>query len=108
MAKYEEICPGLSDRIMAMAENQIKHRQEIEHIVIKANSRNSALGVVFAFILAVLTLASGTFCIYLGENILGTFIGGAGLAAIVGAFIYGTRSNRIERETKYKLSQIKH
>jgi uncharacterized membrane protein len=105
MMKYEESCPGLPNRIMAMAEQQAKHRQELERTAIKAGSRNSTLGVVFAFILSLSTLAAGTFCIYLGKDILGTSIGGAGLAAIIGAFIYGTKSNRAERESKYKSSQ---
>ncbi|MDR3280132.1 MAG: DUF2335 domain-containing protein [Synergistaceae bacterium] len=104
MMKYEDACPGLTDRIMKMAERQSSHRQEIERIAIAASSRNSTLGVVFAFILAMATLGVGAFCIYLGKDILGTSISGVGLAAIVGAFIYGTRSNRAERETKHKLS----
>ena len=107
MLRYEEACPGLPDRIMAMAEQQSKHRQEVERIAIKASSRNSTLGVIFAFILAVSTLAAGVYCIKIGEKILGTSIGGLGLASIVGAFIHGTRSNRAERKEKYLASRNK-
>jgi uncharacterized membrane protein len=104
MMKYEEACPGLPSRIMAMAENQSAHRQCIETIAIKASSRNSTLGVIFAFLLAMSTLCIGGLCIFLDKDGLGTLIGGIGLASIVGAFIYGTRSNRAERESKWKQS----
>jgi uncharacterized membrane protein len=102
MMKYEEACPGLPSRIMEMAEKQSAHRQHIEAIAIKASSRNSTLGVIFAFLLAIATLCIGGLCIFLDKDGLGTLIGGAGLASIVGAFIYGTRSNRAERESKSK------
>jgi uncharacterized membrane protein len=104
MMKYEEACPGLPSRIMAMAENQSAHRQQIEAVAIKTSSRNSTLGVIFAFLLAMTTLCVGGVCIFLDKDGLGTLIGGAGLASIVGAFIYGTRSNRAERESKWKQS----
>jgi uncharacterized membrane protein len=65
MTKYEEACPGLPSRIMAMAENQSAHRQQIETIAIKASSRNSTLGVIFAFLIAMTTLFIGGFCIFL-------------------------------------------
>jgi uncharacterized membrane protein len=102
MAKYEEACPGLPSRIMEMAEKQSAHRQQIENIAIKASSRNSTLGVIFAFLIAISTLLIGAFCIFLDKDGLGTLIGSVGLASIVGAFIYGTRSNRAERESKWK------
>jgi uncharacterized membrane protein len=85
---------------MEMAERQSAHRQQMESTIIKTSSRNSTLGVVFAFIIAMTTLLIAGFCIYLNKDILGTFIGGFGIASIVGAFIYGTRSNRAEREAR--------
>jgi uncharacterized membrane protein len=100
MLLYEKASPGLPGRIMTMAENQSAHRQKIELIAIQASSRNSTLGVIFAFILAMTTLLLGGFCIYLNKDVLGSFIGGIGLASIVATFIYGTRSNRAERENK--------
>ena len=100
MQKYEDACPGLPSQIMAMTEGQLTHRQEIERIVIKSSSRNSTLGVVFAFVLAMTTLIIAGICIYLDKDILGSIIGGVGLSCIVGTFIYGTRSNRAERENK--------
>jgi uncharacterized membrane protein len=100
MVKYEEACPGLPDRIMTMAEGQLTHRQEIELIAIKTSSRNSTLGVVFAFILAMTTLLIGGFCIYLNKDFLGSLIGSLGIGSIVATFVYGTRSNRLERQEK--------
>jgi uncharacterized membrane protein len=38
LAKYNETVPGLAERIICMAEQQAKHRQQIETTVIKSNS----------------------------------------------------------------------
>lgn len=35
MEGYEKVCPGSADRILRMAEQQAKHRQNIETIAVK-------------------------------------------------------------------------
>ncbi len=103
MAKYEDIQPGMADRIMAMAEKQSEHRQNIEKIVITNDARKSLLGVVFAFIICMSCLIIAGLCFYWDKNGLGVFISSFGLTSVVGTFIYGTRSNRKEREQKTKM-----
>ena len=49
MDKYEKICPGATDRILKMAEQQAKYRQNIEAIAVKTSSERSFLGVKYAF-----------------------------------------------------------
>lgn len=93
----------MADRIMAMAEKQSEHRHNIEKIVISNDAKKSLLGVVFAFIICMTCLVIAGFCIYWDKNGLGVFIGGFGLTSVVGTFIYGTRSNRREREEKTKM-----
>jgi uncharacterized membrane protein len=84
MLKYEEACPGLPSRIMAMAENQSAHRQRMEAIAIKASSRNSTLGVVFAFILSMTTLCIGGLCIFWGKDGLGPSSEASALLPLLG------------------------
>ena len=74
MAKYEEICQGAANRILTVMEQQIQHRHKIEFLVIKSSLRDQLLGVVFAFILSMMTLAIGWYCIYTDKNILGTLL----------------------------------
>ncbi len=100
LEKYEQICPGAADRIIAMAERQAEHRQSLEKMGIKSNTRNSTLGVVSAFILGAITILSGAALAYYGRELSGAFLGSAGLIGLVGVFIYGTRSSQKERASK--------
>ena len=38
LEKYNQVLPGAAERILAMAENQGKHRQDIERKVIESNA----------------------------------------------------------------------
>lgn len=49
LSGYEKILPGAADRILSMAEKQSAHRQKMEEKMIKTESRDSLLGVLFAF-----------------------------------------------------------
>jgi uncharacterized membrane protein len=100
MAKYEEIHPGMADRILVMAERQSEHRQKMESEVVQRNMEDQRLGIVFAFFIAMGVLAVTLFCVRWEHEIVGTLIGSSGIGGIITAFIYGTRSNRQERERK--------
>ena len=102
LKQYEDICEGAANRILAMAEAQSLHRQSIESNVIKSNTRNSLLGVIFAFVLGLTTICGGMFLAYNGLPWPGALLGSAGLIGLVSVFIYGTRSNREERAGKRK------
>ena len=100
MAKYEEIIPGAAERILAMAERQAKHRQNLESTVVKRSVQDQRLGIIFAFAITITTLAVAALCVSWGHEIVGAIIGTSGVGSIITAFIYGTRSNRAEREQK--------
>ena len=102
LVQYEQATSGAADRIIKMAENQSAHRQEIEKKVISANTRDSKLGVIFAFTLGMSTLVCGTIVILSGYEWPGTLIGSSGLIGLTSVFIYGTRSSRKERANKEK------
>ena len=99
---YEEIIPGAAERILQMAENQASHRQKIENKVIDSNIKNSQSGIILAFILGMTGIIGGIISVILGFNTAGVLITGGSLAAIVGTFIYGTRSEKAERIEKSK------
>ncbi len=103
LIKYNEAVPNAAERIIAMAEKQAAHRQELETTVLKAEARRSSLGLTAVFVLSVLALSASTFSIYTGHDLAGASIFGASLASIVIAFLSGTSSRRSERETKMKM-----
>jgi uncharacterized membrane protein len=100
LERYDKILPGAAERILRMAEEQSAHRRDIEKYVIKSKSRDSLLGIIAGFLIAMGTIASGTYVASHGHVWSGTILGSAGLVGLVGVFIYGTRSSRKEREGK--------
>lgn len=100
IAEYDHIIPNGAERIMAMAERQSAHREQMEARVINGNVASQTRGSYFAFILALVAIIGGFFLIYTGKN-------GAGLAAIIasvgslaGVFVYTKYEQRKEREIK--------
>lgn len=102
LSEYSQIIPNGAERIMAMAEAQSEHRRKLETKALKTDSRNSLLGVIFAFILGITALFTGALIVYIGKSVSGTIFGSTGMVTLVSAFIYGTRERRKERESKAK------
>nr|WP_302142423.1 DUF2335 domain-containing protein [uncultured Schaedlerella sp.] len=92
---YEQVLPGSADRILKMAEKQSEHRQNMESKMIHAESRDSLLGILFAFILGIgCIIASITMVVVVPQNagaISGALIGVTGIGSIIVAFIKSTR-----------------
>ena len=98
LERYDIVLPGAANRIITMAEEQSKHRQELEKTVIKSNARDSLLGVIFAFVLCLSTIIIGGILAFNDHGTTGLIFCGVGLASLAGTFIYGTRSSKSERE----------
>ena len=88
--KYEAFCPGAADRIIAMAERQAAHRQEIEKTVVNSGSLNSKLGIVSALFVAIAVLIGGVICILKGHDWAGGSIVAIDIVGLCGVFVYGT------------------
>lgn len=95
--RYEVILPGAADRILRMAETQSRHRQMIERREQLADVFLGWCGILSAFFICVVAIVGGVYCIREGRPVYGTILGGAGLAAVVGAFLYG-RPKKPERQ----------
>ena len=89
LAKYDEIMPGLADRLTKMAELQLVHRTELEKNAIPEDQRQSKRGQLFAFILALTFLVAAFILIVEGKETPGTIIGSVDLVALVTVFITG-------------------
>ena len=75
-AKYEQVCPGAADRILRMAEDQSKHRQELEKKIVKSNSRDSLAGIICGLLIGITTIISGAFVAAHGQPWPGALLGG--------------------------------
>jgi len=100
LAKYNEVYPGLAERIMVMAENQSQHRQGIETRVINARTRNETLGQIFAFVLSLVFGGGSIWLINLGKSLEGVSSLVSVIVALAGVFIYGRRRQEKELEEK--------
>jgi uncharacterized membrane protein len=100
LQQYENTLSGAADRILTMAEFQSQHRQIIEKKVISSDCRNSTLGLVFGFLVALSFMTAGVYCIINGHDWPGVGVSCSGLATLVGVFVYGSTERRKERENK--------
>jgi uncharacterized membrane protein len=66
LQKYDQVLPGLAERIMKQAESQTAHRIDIEKKVIQSDVINSRLGLIFGFILGLIGIGGGVFLTYIG------------------------------------------
>lgn len=95
ISEYENIVPGSADRIIRMAEMQSEHRQHMEEIIVKAESRDSLLGVWFAFGLGIGCLVACIVMVVMVPEaagvICGSILGVTGIGSIITAFLKNTR-----------------
>ena len=83
-----------------MAESQSSHRQHIENWAVVGGTILAYVGVVCALCIGLATLYFAYLVMHEGHVIPGSIIGGGGLVALVGSFIYGTRQRAKERLEK--------
>ena len=95
-----DVVPNGAERIVALAERQVEHRQSLENAVVHANIRAESRGQTFAFLLALIVVVGGIVLIAFNKDV-------QGLAAIITAFIglatvfvYGRWQQKQERERK--------
>jgi len=105
LQKYDELVPGLADRIVKMAENQSAHRIAIESKAINSDSFRATMGLVFGLIVALAAFAQGVWLISLGHVITGALVTGGTVGSLVGTFVYGSQQRRKERLDNQRLLQ---
>jgi uncharacterized membrane protein len=103
LAKFEEVLPGLADRIFSEVERQTAHRIKIEEKVIDGDIRRADRGLIAGFILCLSLIGCGTCCILEGHDWSGATIITGAIGTLAGIFIYGTISRKRERLAKAKI-----
>ena len=97
---YDQVVPGAAERIIAMTEQQSKHRQALESKVVASDIFSSKLGLIFGFILGIVAIVGGLLLGLQGQPIYGTIFGGLYLVGIVGVFVFGSQQRRKERQSR--------
>jgi len=94
LAKYNSIISGAAERILAMAESEVEHRQRQEVDTLNANISDRAsarteikLGQILAFILCLTVIGCGTFIAINGAIWPGVILSTAGLSGIIAAYL---------------------
>lgn len=95
LSKYNNVMPGLADRLITQAEQQTAHRHYLEKKQLTSNIWKSILGLVFGFLIGILGIGGGMYLTYMGYNIIGIIFSSATLVSLVMAFIYGSQSKKI-------------
>ncbi len=100
--EYDQILPGSAERIISMWEEQVRHRHGLERSVIDSDVTNSKKGLMLGFVISVISIIAGSICIWHGNTVGGTIIGGPAVPALVGVFVYGSRLRKKERDQRNK------
>lgn len=103
MEKYEAVLPGAADRIVKMAEGQADHRAELETEALRQEGQRSWTGLVSGALLTLGFEALALVAVLVDRPWFAVAFAAFPLPAILGAFVYGTRSRRREREQRARL-----
>lgn len=99
LAHYDEICPGAANRIIAMAESNMGHRQSMEKTMIQSEYGLRTRGQWLAITALFAMLAVIAFTFWLGQPIAGAVLGSATLIAVTGMFL-GREKESVEQKPK--------
>ena len=100
LGEYDDVLPGLAERIMKMAEVEQTHRHEQQSLALNvdiANSRERSReitrGQYLGFGCVFLTIAVGAFLVWHGHQTAGTLLSLSGVGGLASAFIWGREGN---------------
>jgi len=100
LQRYDQVVPGAAERILRMAEDQSRHRQALESVVVRSGSRDSLLGIMAASTTCLGFLWLTYYAISRGHVLTGSFLGTVNIVGLVSVFVYGTRTKSRERQSR--------
>lgn len=100
LARYDEIVPGMADRLLVKFEQQANHRMRLESFVIRLDVVRSFLGLGAGFVFGIAVLIAAILLIMNGHETPGILILLGDFLAYGGAYLYGDIAKRRERDRK--------
>jgi uncharacterized membrane protein len=104
LIRYNDAVPNGAERILVMAEGQATHRQGLERAVVNGNIRAQARAQRYGLVIILAVVAVGAWLMSQGKDGYGFGTILAGLASLVGVFMWGRY--RQERERREKAEQF--
>lgn len=100
LMRYEQITPGLADRIMSMAENEAEHRQQQERELLSVNGKLAnrqqnevVIGQIFGLVIGLSVVGTSAWLAVNGYQLTGGLVGSAGVIGLVSVFVIGRKTN---------------
>lgn len=93
LARYEKVVPGGAERILEMAENQSRHRRELEECSMAAEIRATRIKQILTFVLALVAGVLGGVLLLTGSELAGLIVILVDAAALVGIALYANKLN---------------
>lgn len=100
LIKYNEAFPGCAERIVAMAERQATHRQDIEKRAVTSNHLREIVGQVFGLIVSLTAICGGVYLVLQDKSTAGLTSIISTVCVLAGVFVYGKYSQKKELERK--------
>jgi uncharacterized membrane protein len=102
LSNYSKADPSFPERVMKMAESEIKHRQEMDkealqadiamtNVEVKTEAAATIIGQILGFLIAITAISAGVYTTLLGHPVTGGIIGAGGLAGLVSALSKGNQ-----------------
>lgn len=103
LKQFEEIRPEEAGRILRLAEDQARHRMELEKKVVETDIRRSWAGLAAGTLVSGMMITFGYWAIMAGHAAAGGTLATAAVVGLASVFVYGTNSQRRERIEKAKI-----
>jgi uncharacterized membrane protein len=104
---YKLLIPDAPDRILHMAEEEQKHRIEVENKLLEQNNKNitesakaNLRSQIIACILAIVLVVSGVTLTILGHSVVGGTIFSTTIIGVIAVFITGKSGRNVKKEEK--------
>ena len=101
LERYEQLAPGFAERILAMAENEQKHRHQreteaLQQEIANHQARNKEVkrGQWFGFTIGLTALSIGAWLTKSGNPWPGGFIGTGGVIGLVAVFLFSHKQQK--------------
>jgi len=94
LQQYNKIVPGAAERILEMAEQNAKHRRNLQFAALKAQKSEIRIGQLFGFGIGISALSTSIVAMYFGFPAVAGIIGGTTVVGLVTVFVIGRSSSR--------------
>lgn len=93
LREYEEIVPGSGDRIIGMAEDDLKHTHELQNRALAADIADMREGRRLGFVALLILIGGAIGCGLMGKDTIALALLGASVIGTIGTLIKGRGRN---------------